>query len=70
VWYFFNFWGDVLVLTAMAALDAWRGRLIRQFAVGAIGLAVLQCLRDFLYHWVPWKEFAIGLVAAWGRHMR
>jgi hypothetical protein len=70
MWYFFNFWGDVLVLTAMAAWDAWRGRLMKQFAAGAMGLVVLQCLQDFLYHWGPWKVFSTGLVAAWARHIR
>jgi hypothetical protein len=70
MWYFFNFWGDVLVLTAMAAWDAWRGRLMKQFAAGAMGLVVLQCLQDFLYHWGPWKVFSTGLAAAWARHIR
>jgi hypothetical protein len=70
MWYFFNFWGDVLVLTAMAAWDAWRGRLMKQFAAGAMGLVVLQCLQDLLYHWGPWKVFSTGLVAAWARHIR
>lgn len=70
VWYFFNFWGDVLVLAAMAAWDAWRGRLMKQFVVGAVGLVVLQCLQDFLYHWGPWKGFTAGLIADWARHFR
>ena len=70
MWYFFNFWGDVLVLTAMAAWDAWRGRLMKQFAAGAIGLVVFHCLQDFLYHWGPWKVFTTGLMAAWARHIR
>lgn len=69
-WYFYNFWGDVLVLTAMAAWDAWRGRLMKQFAACAMGLVVLQCLQDFLYHWGPWKVFTTGLMAAWARHIR
>jgi len=70
MWYFFNFYGDMLVLTAMAAWDARRGRLMKQFAAGAMGLVVLQCLEDFLYHWGPWKVFATGLIAAWARHFR
>jgi hypothetical protein len=70
MWYLFNFWGDVLVLTAMVAWDAWRGRLMKQFAAGAMGLVVLQCLQDFLFHWGPWKLFSSGLVAAWARHIR
>jgi len=70
MWYFFNFYGDMLVLTAMVAWDARRGRLMKQFAAGAMGLVVLQCLEDFLYHWYPWKVFTTGLIAAWARHFR
>lgn len=70
MWYFFNFWGDMLVLTAMAAWDARRGRLMKQFAAGAMGLVVLQCLQDFLYHWGPWRVVTKGLIAAWARHFR
>ena len=69
-WYLYNFYGDVLVLTAMAAWDAWRGRLMKQFAIGAVGLVALQCLQDVLYHWGPWKVFTTRLVAAWVRHFQ
>lgn len=54
----------------MAAWDAWRGRLMRQFILGAVGLAGLECLEDFLYHRGPWKVFTTGLIAAWARHFR
>jgi hypothetical protein len=57
---FYNFHGNVLILTLIAAWDAWRGRPMRQFALGAMGLVVLECLQDVLYHWGPWKVFATG----------
>jgi hypothetical protein len=57
-----------MILALMAAWDAWLGRLLKQFAVGATSLVVLERLQDFLYHWGPWKAFATGLVAAWVRH--
>ena len=69
-WYFYNFWGDVLVLAAMAAWDAKRGRLMKQFATGAVSLVIFECLMDLLYHWGPWKVFSTGLVATWVRHFR
>ena len=53
----------------MAAWDAWRGRLMKQFAAGAMGLVVLQCLQDFLYHWAPWKVFT-KLIVTWATHIR
>jgi hypothetical protein len=62
-WFFFNFYGNVLILSLMAAWDAWRGRLMQQFVVGAIGLLSLESLQDFLYHWGPWKLFTIRLIA-------
>jgi len=69
-WYFYNFWGDVLVLGAMAVWDARRGRLMKQFVVGAIGLIVSESVMDLLYHWSPWKVFTTRLVAAWVRHFK
>lgn len=69
-WFFFNCYGNVLILALMAGWDAWRGRLMKQFAVGAIGMVLVECLQDFLYHWGPWKAFATGLVAAWPQHLR
>lgn len=69
-WFFYNFYGDMLVLSLMAAWDAWRGRLMKQFALGAVGLIVLEGLQDFLYHWGPWKAFTATLVAAWVKHFR
>ena len=68
VWFFYNFYGNVLILALMASWDAWRGRLMKQFAVGALGLVALECFQDFLYHWGPWKVFTTGLVASWGKH--
>lgn len=68
LWFFFNFWGDMLVLAAMAIWDAKRGRLMKQFAVGAVGLIVIECFQVALYFWAPWKIFTTGLVATWARH--
>jgi hypothetical protein len=31
VWFFWSFYGNVLIITLMAAWDAWRGRLMRSF---------------------------------------
>lgn len=69
-WYFWNYYGNVLVLALMAAWDAKRGRLMKQFAAGAIGLVALESLQVFLYHWGPWKAFTTGLVATWAPHFR
>jgi hypothetical protein len=67
-WYFYNFYGNVLIIALMAAWGVWRGRLMKQFAIGAICLLGMGYLEDFLYHWGPWKMFATGLVATWAKH--
>jgi hypothetical protein len=67
-WFALNYYGDVLILALMAGWDLWRGRLMKQFALGAAGLLALECLNVFLYQWGPWKTFTTGLVAAWAKH--
>lgn len=70
LWFVFNFWGDLLVLTAMAIWDARLGRLMKQFAVGAACLVALQWVQAALYFWAPWKVFTTGLVTTWASHFR
>jgi len=70
VWYAWDCYGDALMLGLMAAWDWRRGRLMKQFAAGAVGLVTLECLQDFLYHWGPWKDFTTAVIAAWARHFR
>jgi hypothetical protein len=68
VWFGWNYYGDVLILALVAGWDLWRGRLMKQFAGGAVCLLALECLNVFLYQWGPWKVFTTGLIAAWARH--
>ena len=67
-WFFEMFYGNLILIALMAAWDAYRGRLMKQFAAGAAGLVAVECLQAFLYYWGPWKSFTTGLLAAWGRH--
>lgn len=66
--FFYNYYGDVLILTLMAAWDLRRGRLMKQFVLGATALILLECLNIYLYRWEPWKAFTVGLLAAWAKH--
>lgn len=68
VWWIWQFYGNALVLAVMAFWDWRRGRLMKQFAVGAVGIVAWWCLQDFLYHWTPWRAFTTSLIAAWVRH--
>lgn len=68
VWYIWTYYGNVLIIAAMAAWDWSRGHLMKQFAVGAVFLLAAEGIEDLLYHWAPWKVFATSLIAAWVRH--
>lgn len=68
VWYVWCYYGSVLVIAGMAAWDWWRGRLMKQFAAGAVFLLAAEGVEDLLYHWGPWKIFTTAAIAAWARH--
>jgi len=68
VWFWYTFYGNVLLMTLMAGWDWWRGRLMRSFVVGAVGLVVSEVLATLLYFWGPWKVLTHGLVVAWVKH--
>lgn len=68
VWFFYVFYGNVLLIVLMAAWDWWRGRLMRSFVVGASALIVAEYVASVLYFWKPWQTLTLGWVAAWARH--
>jgi hypothetical protein len=53
--FIFTFYGNLILMVAMAAWDWWRGRLMRQFVVGASALTASLYIASFLYFWPPWK---------------
>jgi hypothetical protein len=67
VWFFYVFYGNVLLMALMAAWDWWRGRLMRSFAIGAAGLAGAEFAVTLLYFWGPWKATTAAWVAAWAK---
>lgn len=67
-WFFYTFYGNVLLLMLMTAWDWWRGRLIRSFVVGAAAVLVSEIVCAILYFWSPWKTLTAGWVLAWARH--
>jgi hypothetical protein len=68
MWFLWDFYGNVLMLSLIAAWDWWHGRLMKQFVIGATGLVAFESLQVMLYHWGPWKTFTTGLVLAWAKH--
>lgn len=67
-WFFYTFYGNVLLIALMAAWDWWRGRIIRSFAIGAAGVLASEILCALLYFWGPWKTLTAGWVLAWAKH--
>ncbi|HWE87665.1 MAG TPA: hypothetical protein VG267_22170 [Terracidiphilus sp.] len=68
IWFFYMFYGNVLLMVLMAGWDWYRGRLVRSFVIGAATLLTAECTATFLYFWGPWKTVTTGWVAAWARH--
>lgn len=67
VWFFYTFYGNVLLMALMTAWDLYRGRLMRSFAIGAAGLLACEITASLLYFWGPWKTLTAGWVAAWAK---
>jgi hypothetical protein len=70
LWFFYTFYGNVLLIGLMTAWDWWRGRLMRPFAIGAMASLGAEIVATGLYFWPPWKTVAHGLVLAWVKHFR
>ncbi len=66
-WFFYMFYGNLLIIVLMAAWDWWRGRLVRSFVVGASGLVAALLLASFMNFWDPWKNLTLEWVKAWAK---
>jgi hypothetical protein len=67
VWFVSVFYGNVLLVALMAGWDWWKGRLVRSFVVGAVGLLAAEYLSSVVYFWDPWKALALVWVQAFAR---
>jgi hypothetical protein len=59
-WFFYSFYGNVLLVTLMAAWDLWRGRLMRSFLFAATGMLAAEAAASALYFWPPWKALTLS----------
>jgi hypothetical protein len=66
-WFFFTFNGNILLIALMAAWDAWRGRLMRSFVIGAAGLLAAEVAAAALYFWPPWRALTLAWVTLWAK---
>jgi hypothetical protein len=68
VWFFWSFYGNVMLVVLMVVWDWWRGRLMRQFLVGAAGLVLAELAATAVYFWQPWRALTGEWVLALARH--
>jgi len=68
IWFFYTFYGNVLLIVLMAVWDWWRGRLVRSFGIGAAILLTAEITATLLYFWGPWKALTLGWVLTWAKH--
>jgi hypothetical protein len=63
-WFFYIFYGNVLIIVLMLAWDWWRGRLMRPFVIGATALLAAMFAASLLYFWSPWHTLTLSWVQA------
>lgn len=68
VWFFYSYYGNVLLMALMAGWDWYKGRMMRPFVVGAAALLTAEVLSVAAYFWKPWAGVAAGWIAAYARH--
>lgn len=68
LWFFYVFYGNVLLLALITAWDWWRGRLMRSFVIGAGATLAAEVWATLVYFWTPWKELTHSWVGAWAKH--
>jgi hypothetical protein len=66
--FLFVFYGNLLIVVLMAAWDWYRGRLMRQFVIGAAGLLAAEFLAALLLFSASWGSVTAAAVTAWARH--
>jgi hypothetical protein len=67
-WFSSVFYGNVILIVAMAVWDWWRGRMMRQFVIGASISMVSMFTASLLYFWPPWRAMTQSWVELWARH--
>jgi len=64
LWFCWECYGSVLIIALMIAWDWWRGRLMKQFVLGAAALVAIEGVETLLYFWDPWKTGTTEFIAA------
>ncbi|MDE3199616.1 MAG: hypothetical protein KGN79_01745 [Acidobacteriota bacterium] len=67
VWFFWVFYGNVLLVVLMLGWDWWRGRMMKQAVIGGVALLGAEYAATLLYFWGPWRAATERWVEAWAR---
>lgn len=67
VWYPYTYYGNLMIMLLMFLWDWKKGRLMRQFVIGAAWITLTQMTVSSLYFWAPWKALTAGWVEAYAR---
>ena len=68
LWFLYTFYGNALLIVLMVGWDAWKGRLVRSFVVGAAALLAAEWIATLLYFWGPWKITTHSWVETWTKY--
>jgi hypothetical protein len=66
--FWFVYYGNVIVIALMAAWDWRKGRLMKQFVIGASGLLAAECLTAVLFFSHSVQVATLHWIQAWARH--
>ncbi len=66
-WFFWSYYGNVLLVVLMLGWDWWRGRLMRSSVIAASALLAAEFAATLLYFWEPWKALTAGWVQMWAK---
>jgi len=65
LWFFYTFYGNVLLVALIVGWDWWRRRLMPQLIAGASVLLSAEFLAALTQFWGPWKAITLHWVEAW-----
>ncbi len=67
VWYFYTYYGDLLLILLIFLWDWKKGRVMKQYVYAASAVLLIEFMAVGLYFWEPWKVFTRNLIETWAR---
>jgi hypothetical protein len=67
VFFFFVFYGDILIIALMLGWDFYRGRLIRAHVIASLCLVACMYMTSVIYFWQPWRNLTLQWITSWAK---